>query len=244
MAEAFAWGLLGASSLVLGALIVFVHDLGSEALGLVMGFGAGVLLSAVSFELFEEAVSTSATGTALGFFIGALVFVTGDSLLARMANGRRDASRPPDPSHSAAALPIVLGSVLDGIPESAVLGLTLLQSGSIGIALLAAVFISNLPEAIAATSDLLLGGWARRKVIVMWIGIALASALAAGLGYFLLDGASAEVLAFTLAFAGGAILVMLATSMIPEAYERAGRASGLLVTLGFAVAYAIHSLDT
>ena len=243
MAEAFAWGLLGASSLVLGALLVSVRDPGSEALGLVMGFGAGVLFSAVSFELFEEAVATSTTGTAMGFFLGAVVFVSGDSLLARMGNGGRDASRPADPSQAGAAVPIVLGSVLDGIPESAVLGLTLLQSGSIGVAMLAAVFISNLPEAIAATSELLHGGWPRAKVLLMWISIALVSALAAGLGYFLLDGARASVLAFTLAFAGGAILAMLATSMIPEAYERAGRASGLLVTLGFAAAYAIHSLE-
>ena len=134
---------------------------------------------------------------------------------------------------------IVLGTVLDGIPESAVLGLTLLRSGEIGVAMLVAVFVSNMPEAIAASTDLLASGWTRARVLLLWSVVALVSALAAMMGYALLDGASPTTIAFMFAFAGGAILAMLSTSMMPEAYELAGRTVGLAVTFGFTVSFAI-----
>jgi ZIP family zinc transporter len=237
------WGLFAATSLILGALIVLVRAPSSRVLGLVMGFGAGVLLSAVSFELVEEAANSPGGrgGTAAGFFTGAVVFFVGDTLIARLGGKDQDASRPdrPGASESSPAIPIVLGTVLDGIPESAVLGLTLLQTGDIGVSMLVAVFVSNLPEAVAASTDLLRDGWPKARVVLLWVGVAVASGLAAALGYALLDGASGWLLAFTLAFAGGAILAMLSTSMIPEAYELSGRPVGLIVTAGFAVAFGI-----
>ena len=106
------------------------------------------------------------------------------------------------------------------------LGLTLLQNGTVGLAILAAVFVSNLPEAVAATSDLVQGGWSKARVLALWIAIIVVSGLASAAGYELFDDASPGALAFTFAFAGGAILAMLSTSMIPEAYERAGRCVG------------------
>ena len=243
MVEAFLWGLLGASSLVLGVAVINVWTPPARTVGLVMAFGAGVLLSAVSFELVEEAVETSggAGGTAVGFFTGALVFSVGDYAIARMGyRDRKDIDAAP---HDAAGPAIVLGTLLDGIPESAVLGLTVLQSGSVGMSMLVAVFISNLPESVAASTSLRSSGWPMARIYLLWIGIALLSALAAGTGYALLDGASPQALAFILAFAGGAILTMLATTMMPEAYEHAGRPVGLMTTFGFFVAFAIHLAD-
>jgi zinc transporter, ZIP family len=240
MFEAFLWGLIGASSLLLGVLIVGFRRPAELPLGLIMGFGAGVLLSAVSFELVEEAVETSGglSGTTLGFFAGAAVFTLGDFAIAKFGYGnRKDIGAGP---HDATATAIVLGTLLDGLPESAVLGLTLLQTGEIGIAMLIAVFVSNLPESIAASSGLLNSGWSLTRVYVLWSGIAIASALAAAFGYAALDGASPRTLAFILAFAGGAILTMLATSMMPESYEHAGRIVGFITVLGFFVAFAIH----
>jgi ZIP family zinc transporter len=239
VAEAFLWGLLAASSLVLGALVVEIHAPGARLLGMVMAFGAGVLLSAVAYQLVEEAVITSggSGGTALGLFVGAGVFTAGDAIIG--AHGyaeRKDIDASPQ---RAGPLAIVLGALLDGVPESAVLGLTLL-SGEIGVAMLVAVFVSNVPEAIAASAGLRKGGWSRGAVVGLWIAIALLSAVAAALGYALLDGAASRTVAFILAFAGGAILTMLATSMVPEAYEHGGRAVGFVTTLGFAVAFAIH----
>ncbi len=235
MGEAFMWGLLAASSLVIGALVVFVHEPRTRTLGLVMGFGAGVLISAVSFELVDEAltVSNGLGDVAFGFFSGVLVFYIGDSLIDRMGGrGEGDGS----------GLSIVLGTILDGVPESAVLGLTLLQTGEIGISMLVAVFISNLPEAVGASSQMLDSGWSKRRVLSLWVAVALVSAAAAAIGYAVLDGATPRTVAFVLAFAGGAILTMLATTMIPQAYREAHRPVGLATSFGFAVAIAINWL--
>ena len=202
------------------------------------------LLSAVSFELVAKAVvvADGRGGTFLGFFAGALVFTVGDWLISRAGNSNRKdiGGAPPEGS----GLSIVLGALLDGIPESAVLGLTLLQTGEIGMSMLVAVFISNVPEGIAATTGLRAGGWSKAKVYALWSGVAVVSAMSAALGFVLLDGASPHTLAFMFAFAGGAILTMLATSMMPEAYEHAGKAVGFVTVLGFAVAFGINWLDS
>jgi len=140
-------------------------------------------------------------------------------------------------------LAIVLGIVLDGVPESAVLGLTLLQGEGIAFALLAAVFLSNLPEAIAATAGLRLTGWRPRNILALWVLVMLVSALAALAGYGLFGDASPHTVAFVLAFAAGAILTMLADTMMPEAFERGGKLVGLATTLGFGLAFALSVLE-
>jgi len=237
------WGLIGASSLVIGALIVLWRAPGRRLLGLVMGFGAGVLLSAMAYELVEEAVNTAAGqgGTFAGLLAGALVFYGGDTLIGRL--GYQDRKDIDGAAPEGSPLTIVLGTFLDGIPESAVLGLTLLEAGSIGLSMLFAVFVSNLPEAVAATSSLRAAKWRPAQIVGLWSAITLASGIAAALGYGLLDGASPTVVAFMLAFAGGAILTMLATSMMPEGFEHGGRLVGLTTTLGFAVAFGLNWLE-
>ena len=243
MLEAFGWGAFAGSSLLLGALIAAWRPPRPIALGLIMGFGAGVLISAVSFELVEEAAVTSggSGGTGLGFFVGAIVFFVGDLLISRA--GYRNRKDIGGQQQEAGQFAIVLGTVLDGVPESAVLGLTVLQTGNVAASMLVAVFVSNLPESIAATTSLRNSGWTSRAVYGLWAGITLICAISAAAGYSLLDGASPRTLAFMFAFAGGAILTMLSTSMMPEAYEHAGRPVGLATTLGFAVAFAINWLS-
>jgi zinc transporter, ZIP family len=204
-----------------------------------MAFGGGVLVSAVAYELVEDSIVISgiSVATATGFFGGALAFFAGDLAISRMGYARRKdiGGAPP----SASGLAIVLGTILDGVPESAVIGLTLVAGGDVGMAMLVAVFISNFPESIAASSGLIASGWSRGRLLGLWSGIALVSAVAAAIGYAIGDSAGDELRAFVLAFAGGAILTMLSTSMIPEAYERAGKAAGLMTTFGFAVALTI-----
>jgi zinc transporter, ZIP family len=139
-------------------------------------------------------------------------------------------------------LAIVLGTVLDGVPESMVIGLTIFQGGAVGAAYLAAVFISNLPEAISSSSGLLAGGWKKARILWMWVAIAVISGLASLAGYGLFQDSSPDVVAFVLAFAAGAILTMLADTMMPEAFEHGGKLVGVLTTLGFAVAFTIHEL--
>ncbi|MGH8951193.1 MAG: ZIP family metal transporter [Acidimicrobiia bacterium] len=243
MIEALLWGLFAASSLLIGALLAARRPPHVRTLGLVMSFGAGVLLSAVSFELISEAtaIGGGTGGTIVGFLAGAAVFTFGDILIGRFQRRQQGQAMPA--ADGGSGLSILLGALLDGVPETAVLGLTVLQTGEVGVAMLAAVFISNLPEGVAATTTLIEGGWGKTSVLRIWVVVVLACALAAGVGYALLDDASNGVLSFVYAFSGGAVLTMLATSMIPEAYEKAGRPVGFVTVLGFIVAYGIHLLE-
>jgi ZIP family zinc transporter len=243
MGEALFWGLVASFSLVVGGLLALRVRISSLALGLVMAFGAGVLISAVAFELVEEAFRTSAGqgGVGLGLFLGAGVYFTGDALIDRLGGAARKDSGGDQEAGS--PLAIVLGIVLDGIPESLVLGLTIVGGGSVSVAFLAAVFLSNLPEAIAATSGLAKAGWAPSHILGLWALVCAVSGMASLLGYVVLDTASPRTVALVLAFAGGAILTMLADTMMPEAFEHGGRLVGLFTTLGFGLAFALSSLD-
>lgn len=237
MLGAFSWGLLAAGSLLLGAAIAAVRTIPERPLGVIMAFGAGVLLSAVAFELVLPAVDHSPWGALVGFLAGAAAFTAGDWAIGRLGYGnRKDINAAPT---SASGSAIALGSLLDGVPETAVLGLTILQTGEVGVAVLAAVFISNVPEGIASTASLLAGGWSLARVFGMWSVIVVVSAAASALGYVFLDGASVHVLAFMYAFAGGAVLTMLATTMMPEAFDNAKQAAGMATVLGGMVAFCI-----
>lgn len=239
---AFAWGLLAGSSLVVGALVAFALKLSQRVIGLTLAFGSGVLISAVAFDLVEEGyeVSDGSGGVALGLFAGCAVFFVADQLIERLGSRRGAADTDDD---EGGPLSIVLGATLDGIPESAVIGLTLSLSGSVGGAYLAAVYLSNLPEAIAATRGLLDQGWGRRNITLLWTAVMLVCALSSLAGFVLLDGAGNGTIAFVLAFAGGAILTMLGSEMVPQAHEHGGRFVGVITTLGFGVAFALHVLS-
>jgi ZIP family zinc transporter len=240
--EAFGWGLLAGSSLVIGAVVALLFHLSSRVIGLIMGFGAGVLISAVAFDLVDEAAEKSLGHGALvaGLFSGCLVFAGGDWLISRYGGGSRKCSTGDQEGGS--SLAIVLGTVLDGIPESMVIGLTIFEGGSVGAAYLAAVFLSNLPEAISSTTGLAAGGWPKARIVLMWTAIAVVSGVSSSLGYGLFQESSPETVAFVLTFAAGAILTMLANTMMPEAFKHGGRWVGVVTTLGFAVAFAIHTL--
>jgi ZIP family zinc transporter len=243
MGEAFASGLLASSSLVLGGVVALLVPIHRRTLGVVMAFGAGVLISAVAFELVLQGFLTSAGegGVALGLFAGSITFYVGDALIDRFGGSERKDSGGRQASGS--ALAIVLGIVLDGIPESVVLGLTLVEDDAVSAAFLAAVFLSNVPEAFAATAGLDKAGWRRRNIVGLWSLVAAVCGLSAVAGYAVFSDASPWSLAFVMAFAGGAILTMLADTMMPEAFEHGGRLVGVVTTLGFALAFAITALE-
>jgi len=206
-----------------------------RTLGVILAFGAGVLLSATAYELVFEAVRL-AKGSgfpALGFFGGAATFFLADQLIDRLGDGQANADSAA--AQSTLVVPLVLGATLDGIPESVVIGLGLVGGGTVSLAMLVAVFMSNLPEAAAATAGMRSSGWSRTKVFLLWAAIALVCALASAAGYVLLGDLSRFWLSSVQAFAGGAILMMLANSMIPEAYEHGGKLAGVFTVLGFAV---------
>ena len=248
MLEAALWGLAAASSLIFGSLVAFSVRVSERSLGLVLGYGGGVLISAVAYELVAEALVDIPRIPlfAFGFGLGAVTFFVGSVLLARMAD-RPDANGDADrldsrraPRRQGAA--IVLGTVLDGIPESVVLGVSIIGGGSVSVPMLAAIFISNVPEGLGASADLERGGVARWRILALWGIVALASAGAAALGFGLLSSAAPEAIAVVQMFAGGAIIAMLAESMVPEAYEKGGRAVGLATALGFAVAASLSMI--
>jgi len=243
MSGAFLWGLLAGSSLVLGGVIALGVRISQEALGLIMAFGAGVLISAVAYELVAEAFDTSGGrgSVTLGLFAGAGAFFGGDLLIDRLGGAERKSSGGEQAQGS--ALAIVLGIVLDGIPESMVIGLGLLEGGGVSVAVITAVFLSNLPEAIAATTGLTQAGWTRGRILGLWSVVTAVCAVASLVGYAAFDTASPQTVAFVLAFAGGAILTMLADTMMPEAYRYGGKLVGLATTLGFALAFAISTLE-
>ena len=243
MAAAFGWGLLASSSLILGGVLALMLPIRERLLGLIMAFGAGVLISAVAYELVAEAYETSVRrgSLALGLAAGALTFFVGDLVVDRMGGEGR--KKMQGTAGAGSALAIVLGIVLDGIPESAVIGLGLLEGSGVSVAVLAAVFLSNLPEAIAATTGLSSGGWSRGKIMGLWTLVAFVSGLASLAGYAVFDSAGPDALAFVLAFAGGAILTMLADTMMPEAFEHGGKLVGLVTTLGFGLAFALTMLE-
>jgi ZIP family zinc transporter len=243
MWASLGWGPLAASSLVIGAILALLFRISVRWIGLIMAFGAGVLISAVSFDLVEEAANTASANWSVyvGIFAGCGVFFGGDWLIDRA--GGSDRKDPAGAQKDGSALAIVLGSVLDGIPESMVIGLTIFQGGKVGAAYLSAVFISNLPESISSTSGLVTGGWKKARILWMWIAIAVISGVASLAGYGLFQHSSPNTVAFVLAFAAGAILTMLADTMMPEGYEHGGKLVGVVTTLGFATAFLIHTLD-
>lgn len=238
---AFGWGTLAASSLLLGGLLALWLTIPRRVLGLVMAFGVGVLLAAVAYELVEDSFEHSPSAVAIGMLAGATAFFLGDEAIDRMGgHNRKRSSDHPEGGGSAPAL--VLGIVLDGVPESVVLGLTLVTGDAIGLTFLIAVFLSNLPESVAATAGLRLRDWGRSAILGLWVVVTIASGIAALAGYLLLDGAAPGTVAFINAFAGGAILTMLADTMAPEAYENGGRTVGLLTTVGFLSAFFLTAL--
>jgi zinc transporter, ZIP family len=237
--EAVFWGLVAGSSLLIGAVVALRLRPTQRTTGLIMAFGAGVLISAVAYELVAESVEagSSLAPVAFGLGAGALVFYLGDLAIDRAGGEHRKSSGGDQAEGS--SLAITMGALLDGIPESLVLGLSLLIGPGISAALLAAVFISNVPEAIAATTGLARSGWARRRILGMWTGIVLISGLSAGLGYGLFSNFSELTGGIAQAFAAGAMLTMLADTMMPEAFKYGGRKTGLFTVLGFALAVAI-----
>lgn len=241
MLEAGLWGLLAASALVGGAAIGLVGAVPRRWVALAMAFGAGALISALAFDLTEDAFAHGGTlPVAGGLAAGALVFFTGDQLLHKRGAARRGPRMAQVGSNGPA---IVLGALLDGIPESVVLGTTLLAGAGVGVPFLAAVFISNVPEAMSAAADLRREGHRPGWIIRLWVGVALVSGLAAALGYALLGEMGSSGVPLIQAFAAGAILTMLADTMIPEAFADGGDLTGLATVFGFATAFLLSTVS-
>jgi ZIP family zinc transporter len=241
MGEAALWGMAGGSSLLIGAALGLVLPDRPRLTGLALAFGAGTLISALTFELTEEAFKLGgADAVTIGLAGGALAYFVGDLLIDRRGGEMRMS-----PMGEQAQIPstaLLFGAVLDGIPESAVIGISLLEEPTVSVPVLAAVFLSNLPESLSSASGMRKGHGAPYTVTV-WALVVLVCGISAGLGFGLLDGASGNAIGGIQAFAAGAVLTMLADTMMPEAFKHGGRAAGLVTVLGFALAYLLSTLE-
>jgi zinc transporter, ZIP family len=243
---AAGWGLFAGAALVVGAAIAWLIQVPAKVVGSVMAFGSGVLISAVAFELFDEAAHTGGLWpTVFGFALGAGAYMAANLALDRFGARHRKRSGHQQPSQneqSGSGLAIAIGALLDGVPESLVLGISLLGGGGVSTAVVAAVFISNLPEGLSSAAGMKKAGRSPGYVFGVWGAIALASAASATAGYLFLGPAPAAVIAVITAIAGGAILTMIADTMIPEAFEITHAWTGLITSAGFLLAAAISWL--
>jgi zinc transporter, ZIP family len=244
--EAGLWGLLGGLALVLGAAVAWFVRVPRQVVAAVMAFGAGVLISALAFDLVDEAERIGGLGpTVAGFLGGAIAYVAANAALAARGARHRKRSGDQQPSEDEAGgsgLAIAVGALLDGVPESVVLGLSLLAGGGVGVSMLVAVFVSNVPEGLSSAAGMKRAGRSARYVFGVWGGIAVASGLSAMVGVVALEGATPGTIAAITAVAAGAILAMVADTMIPEAFERTQLYTGLITTLGFLTAFVVDHL--
>lgn len=252
--QAGLWGLLGGSALVLGAAIAFVATLPQRVIAAVMAIGSGVLISAAAFDLMDEAFHQGGfAATAGGFLGGAVVYTAANVYIShRGARHRKRSGQGSAHTHQAQAgseqggsdtgLAIAIGALLDGIPESVVIGVSLLAGSGVSAVTVAAVFLSNVPEGLSSAAGMKKAGRSARYIFGVWTGIAVASGVAAALGNVLLAGAAPSLIAAVTAIAAGAILAMLVDTMIPEATEATHDYSGLIAVIGFLLAFVLSKL--
>lgn len=239
MIGAILWGGLAAASLLIGYFLA-MRGPSREVTGLIMGIGAGALVAAIAYELVPES-NLNGWGMALGFALGAVAFFAGDWVIDRRGGEDRKDIAAGSGAGSGAA--IFIGTLLDNVPESIILGMSLVLGGAINLAFLVAVFVSNLPEGVAGSLNLAASGYTRDKILGMWLALIAVSAICAGMGYGIatwlpgVDGRIAQ------AFAAGAMLTMLADAMMPEAFEHGGKTVGLFTALGFLLAAVLSVLE-
>ena len=238
MIEALGWGALAASSLVIGALLGLVRPWPPRLIGLVLAFGAGALISAVSFDLAEEGARVGDPGfLGVGLAVGAITYFALNRVVGRRSR-RTDRG-----AGQSAGTALALGAFLDGIPEQAVLGIGIASGDGVSVGLLVAIFVSNLPEAIGSSTEMRAAGTAAAAIRRLWLLVALICTAATIAGYAIADAVSGNLNAAVDGFAAGALLVMLVDSMIPEAVRKGGDVSGLVTVLGFAVAAGLSSVS-
>lgn len=250
MLQATIAGLISGSALIIGALLGRYLKLGNRLIAVVMAFGAGVLISALSIDLMHTAFQRSHSGVviALSFLAGALVFVGGDWLIDTRGGHNRKrghgaAMRQAGGAGSDSGLAILLGTLLDGIPESFVVGAAMASGGEMGWVFMAAVFLSNLPEGMSGTIGMRQAGMRTGALFAIWGATLLITILSSMAGFAFLGESSLWMRAAAMAFASGAILAMLCDTMIPEAFRQGGRGVALVSVLGFLTAFLLSEIQ-
>jgi ZIP family zinc transporter len=227
--QAFALGAIAQSSLVLSGVIPYLVTIPPRVVGVLAGGGAGALIGAIAFDLVPEAKVLATTGVAVWLLVGAAIYLAADRLVEKRFGA----------AGSAAALGIVLGAVVDGVPESVIFGTQIAGGLPTSVAFLAAVIVSNVPQALAPSADLKAKGWPIGRMIAMWSAVVLACGLAAAAGFAIANTFGAGSDAPAAAIAAGGLLAMLTDSLVPFAYDKGGDVAGLATVIGFVAALAM-----
>ncbi len=244
MTTAIFWSAVATGTILIGMALAYRNLIGQRWTGLIMAFGAGAIISAAAYQLVLGAVAEEQGRyylVGLGIAAGALTFYLADRWVDHM--GGADRMDFDGAQSGGSGTGILLGSLLDGVPESLVLGLSLVHSPQVSLAFIFAVAISNIPQGLGGTAGMLASGWPKRKITGLWLAVCGLSILAAAFGYWLGQAVPGATGAVVDAFAAGALLVMLTDSMIPEAFEHGGKETGLFLVIGFGVAVAVSLLQ-
>lgn len=244
MFQAGLWGFVGGLALLIGAVAGYYIKIRKRIIGSIMAFGAGVLIAAACFELLEQAFEWGGyDSTILGFVAGVVIFTLVDLYLSRTgAKHRKTADKSVVGDYDENGPAIAAGALLDGIPESVAIGLTMISGGAVGIATVVAVFISNIPEGLSSSVGMKSMGWRKKTIFGLWFLIAIITGLSSLAGYSVFSQFPPDVNAATLALAAGALLTMIADTMIPEAFRDTHEFTGLMMAFGFLIAFVLSKL--
>jgi ZIP family zinc transporter len=231
MLQAAIWGGIAGSSLVLGALLGIFKNIPNKVSAFVMAFGTGVLIGAATFELLTDAVRDGGIlFPSIGFLLGATIFIIAELLILRKGGHERKRSKTSPVGHS--GLAIFIGTIIDAIPESVIIGVSLLEHHTVSWLIVIAIFVSNFPEGLSSTIGMKKDGYSTGRILFLWLVVMALSSLSALLGYVLIDASSAWLITSIGAFAAGGIFAMVSSTMMPEAFEEGGPLVGFISAVG------------
>ncbi|MBT2687744.1 ZIP family metal transporter [Bacillus sp. ISL-47] len=242
MWNAAIWGGVSGSAVILGALAAMLLPIQKKMIGYIMAFGTGVLIGAAAYELLGESVHNGGLlPTGIGFLAGAVTFTLFDIMISN--KGAQHRKRSGQKAASTSGIVLFIGTIMDAFPESIMIGASLLEEQSVSFLLVTAIFISNFPEGLSSTAGMEKSGYSKKKILILWGSVFVISSLASLAGYIFLDGASREVMSGIAGFAGGAIIAMVASTMMPEAYEDSGPMTGFIAALGLMVSLMLDNFS-